>query len=64
MLMVTVIELTAVVKEAFSTVVQVTVDDTKEISADRVTTTAASGKEVTMEITAKKTILCPLFKSK
>ena len=52
--MATVIELTAVVIEAFSAVLQVTEDDTVEISSDRVTTTLASGKEVTMEITANK----------
>ena len=53
-LMASVMEVTAVAMEAFSVVVQVTVDDTQEISADRVTTTVASGKEVTIEITAKK----------
>ena len=52
--MATVIELTAVVIEAFSSVLQVTEDDTVEISSDRVTTTLASGKEVTMEITVNK----------
>ena len=50
--MATVIEFTAVISAAFSAVLQVTEDDTVEISADRVTTTVASGKEVTMEITA------------
>jgi hypothetical protein len=49
-LMAEVIEVTAVAMEAFSSVVQVTVDDTEEISTDRVAITVASGKEVTMEI--------------
>ena len=51
-----VMEVTAVAMEAFSTVVQVTVDATEEISADRVTITVASGKEATMEITASELI--------
>ena len=42
--MATVIELTAVVSAAFSAELQVTEDDTEEISADRVTTIVASGK--------------------
>ena len=49
-----VMEVTAVAMEACSSVVQVTVDDTEEISADRVTIAVASGKEATMEITASE----------
>ena len=56
--MATVMELKAVVIEAFSVVLQVTEDDTLEISSDRVTTTLASGKEVTMDITANKFFYC------
>ena len=51
-----VMEVTAVAMEAFSSVVQVTVDDTEEISADRVAITVASGNEATMEITANEII--------
>ena len=54
--MTTVMELTAVVIWAFSAVLQVT-PETEEISADRVTTTVASGKAATMEITTKKFII-------
>ena len=50
-LMAEVIEVTAEDIWVFSVVVQVTVEDTVLISADSVTTTPASGKLVTMEIT-------------
>jgi len=49
-LMAVVIVVTTVVMEFFSAVVQVTVEDTEVISAERVSTIVASGKEVTMDI--------------
>lgn len=49
-LMAVVIVVTTVVIEFFSAVVQVTVEDTEVISAERVSTIVASGKEVTMDI--------------
>ena len=58
--MTTVMELTAVVIWAFSAVLQVT-PDTEEISADKVTTTVASGKAATIEITANELIINQSF---
>ena len=54
-LMAEVIEVTAEDIWVFSVVVQVTVEDTVLISADSVTTTPASGKLVTIEITKIRT---------
>ena len=53
-LMAVVIVVTTVVIEFFSAVVQVTVEDTEVISAERVSTIVASGKEVTMDITTMR----------
>ena len=53
-LMAVVIVVTTVVIEFFSEVVQVTVEDTEVISAERVSTIVASGKEVTMDITTMR----------
>ena len=49
--MVLVIEITAMVIELFSALVQVTDDETEEMSVAKVSTTVASGKLVAMEIT-------------
>ena len=52
--MVVVIETTALVIELFSASVQVTDDETEEISVARVSTTVPSGKLVAMEITKRE----------
>ena len=55
--MAVVIETTAVVIELFSASVQVTDDETEEISIARVSTTVPSGKLVAMEITKREDYL-------
>ena len=55
--MAVVIETTAVVIELFSASVQVTDDETEEISVARVSTTMPSGKLVAMEITKREDYL-------
>ena len=52
--MAVVIETTAVVIELFSVSVQVTEDETEEISVAKVSTTVPSGKLVAMEITKRE----------